>query len=122
LAQRAKHGKRRERAAEARDPGPDAAARIHPSLAYLGTCALLGAVLGWVPVLVHGPIPAKFDVHGIDGSLAVWAWYAARMLIGVWVGLTRWPSPWFLRGPLCGALSLLPVGLVSLAVPDCGPG
>jgi len=88
---------------------------------YPLVCALLGLGLGWLPWLVHGPIPQKFDLFYLKGSMIVWAWYAARMLIGVWVGLTWWPRRWWLRGPLCGGLVMLPLGLVSLGVPTCGP-
>ena len=83
-------------------------------------CTLLGLVLGWLPKLVHGPIPQKFDVLYIKGSIAVWGWYVARMMIGFMVGITRWPARWYLRGPLCGCVLMLPLGLVSLATPGCG--
>lgn len=89
-------------------------------LPYPLICTLLGAVLGWVPMFLHGPIPAKFNVLYIHGSIAVWAFYAARLLIGVLVGITTWPRPWFVRGPLCGVLALFPLTLVSLAMPGCG--
>jgi hypothetical protein len=82
---------------------------------------LLGLVLGWLPWLVHGPIPQKFDLFYLKGSVIVWAWYAARMLIGFWVGVARWPARWWLRGPLCGALVMLPLGFISLGIPTCGP-
>jgi prepilin-type processing-associated H-X9-DG protein len=84
-------------------------------------CTLLGLVLGWVPFFLHGPIPEKFNVLYIDGSVAVWAFYSARLLIGFAVGVTVWPGRWYLRGPLMGALTLLPVGFVSWATPGCGP-
>jgi len=109
------------RGAEAASSG-SAAGRSAAPWVYIGTCAALGAVLGWMPLALHGPAAGKFDVHGIDGSFAVWAFYGSRLMIGVWVGLTRWPSPWFLRGPLCGAIAMLPVTFISLAVPECGPG
>ena len=83
-------------------------------------CALLGVAIGWWPRLVHGPIPYKFNVLGIRGAIAVWAFYSARMLIGFLVGITRWPERWYLRGPLCGFVSLFPVTLVALATPGCG--
>ena len=83
-------------------------------------CAGLGLVLGWLPWLVHGPHPAKFAVLYIHGQIAVSAFYTARLLIGLFVGITVWPGPWFLRGPLVGALVMLPVGLISLATPRCG--
>jgi hypothetical protein len=88
-------------------------------MAYRLVCALLGLGLGWLPKLVHGPIPEKFDVLYIRGAVAVWGFYAARLSIGVVVGLTTWPARWYLRGPLCGALLMLPVGLIALATPGC---
>jgi hypothetical protein len=91
------------------------------ALPYPLVCALLGLVLGWLPWLVHGPIPQKFDLFYLKGSVIVWAWYVARMLIGFWVGVTRWPARWWLRGPLCGALVMLPLGFISLGPPTCGP-
>lgn len=87
---------------------------------YPLVCVALGLVLGWLPRLVHGPIAEKFDVLYIQGSIAVWGYYSARMLIGVWVGLTTWPARWYLRGPLCGFLSLWPLTLIALATPGCG--
>jgi hypothetical protein len=83
-------------------------------------CALIGLLLGWLPWLIHGPNPAKFSVIYMNGPLAVWAYYSARMLIGVFVGLTVWPRPWYLRGPLCGFFVMLPVTFVALATPRCG--
>lgn len=90
------------------------------TLPYALLCLLLGLVLGWFPWLFHGPIPEKFDRFFIDGSIAVWAWYLARMLIGGWVGVTVWPERWWIRTPLCGFFGMLPVTIVSLAVPTCG--
>lgn len=87
---------------------------------YPLVCIALGAALGWVPLFVHGPIAEKFNPHYIQGAVAVWAFYSARMMIGVWVGLTSWPSAWYLRGPLCGFLSLLPITFIPLAMPECG--
>jgi hypothetical protein len=89
-------------------------------LPYPLLCTLLGLVLGWLPRLVHGPIPQKFNVLYIRGATAVWAFYTARMLIGFVVGITRWPAAWYLRGPLCGFLMLFPLTLISLAMPGCG--
>ena len=83
-------------------------------------CALIGLVLGWIPWLIHGPHPAKFSVLYMDGPIAVWGFYSARMLIGTFVGLTSWPERWFLRGPLIGFLVMLPVTFISLATPRCG--
>jgi hypothetical protein len=83
-------------------------------------CTLLGLVLGWLPVLFHGPIAEKFDAHYIEGSIAVWAFYLARLSIGFWVGMTRLPPQWFLRGPLVGFLIMLPLTFITLATPECG--
>lgn len=94
-------------------PGP-AAAR------YTLLCVALGLVLGWAPRWLHGPIPQKFDVLYIKGAVALWGWYVARMSIGFWIGVATWPRPWWLRGPLLGALALLPLTFVSLAMPACG--
>jgi hypothetical protein len=88
---------------------------------YALLCTALGLALGWLPVLVHGPIAEKYNVLYIRGDIAVWGWYTARALIGFLVGITRWPSRWWLRGPLCGLLMLFPLSLVSLATPGCGP-
>jgi hypothetical protein len=89
-------------------------------LPYPVLCTLLGLALGWLPRLFHGPIPAKFDVLYIDGSIAVWAYYLSRLSIGFWVGVGAWPDRWYLRGPLYGFLAMLPVTLVALAMPRCG--
>jgi hypothetical protein len=83
-------------------------------------CTLLGLVLGWLPVLIHGPIPAKFNALYIHGEVAVSAFYCSRLLIGLFVGITRWPQQWYVRGPFCGLLLMLPVGLIALATPGCG--
>lgn len=91
-------------------------------LGYVPTCILLGIVLGWLPMLFHGPIPEKFDQFWIRGSLAVWAWYLSRMAIGLLVGITVRPRIHWLRGLLVGAGAMFPLGFVSLAVPTCGPG
>ena len=88
---------------------------------YPLVCALVGLALAWVPSWLHGPIPYKYNILGINGALAVWAWYVARSLIGFLVGITAWPPPWWLRGPLVGFLTILPLGIVSLATPGCGP-
>jgi hypothetical protein len=87
---------------------------------YRLLCVLVGLSLAWVPGLFHGPIPYKYDVFGIRGDIAVWGWYTARMLIGFVVGVTTWPRTWWVRGPLLGFLTMLPLGLVSLATPGCG--
>lgn len=87
---------------------------------YPLVCTLLGLVVGWLPRLVHGPNPAKFTLLYINGSIAVSGFYTARLLIGFIVGITRWPERWYLRGPMCGALMMLPLGLVALATPGCG--
>lgn len=72
-------------------------------------------------MVFHGPIPEKFDLFYLRGSVAVWSWYTARLLIGFLVGITCWPRRWYLRGALCGFLMMLPPGIMSLAVPTCGP-
>ncbi len=89
---------------------------------YVLVCVMLGVALGWIPVLLHGPIPEKFNLYYIHGSIAVWAFYSARMMIGFVVGVSVWPRRWYLRGPLWGCLTMLPVTFFSLAVPECGPG
>jgi hypothetical protein len=89
-------------------------------LPYPAICALLGLAIGWTPMLLHGPIPEKYDVLYVQGSIAVWGWYAARLLIGFIVGITWWPRAWWLRGPLIGLLTMFPLGWVSLATPGCG--
>lgn len=90
-------------------------------LPYPLLCTLLGLALGWVPRLLHGPIHEKFDQYYIKGVVAVWAWYTARSAIGFLVGITHWPERWWLRGPLCGAIMIVPLCFISLAVPSCGP-
>lgn len=87
---------------------------------YVLVCTAIGLVLGWIPMLLHGPIPQKYDILYIRGDVAVWGWYTARLLIGFLVGITVWPRPWYLRGPLIGLLTLFPLTLVSLATPGCG--
>jgi len=89
-------------------------------LRYRVLCTTLGLGLGWLPWLLHGPIPEKFNVLYIDGPVAVWAFYTARMSVGFFVGTSTWPRAWYLRGPLFGVLALLPVTLISLATPGCG--
>lgn len=97
-----------------------AASRALTSRRYLITATLIGLALAWIPSFLHGPIAAKFDLLYINGSIAVWGWYVARSLIGFFVGITQWPRPWFLRGPMVGFLVMLPLTLVSLATPGCG--
>ena len=87
---------------------------------YALLCALLGVAIGWLPMLLHGPIAEKYDAVYMDGRVAVWGWYSARLLIGALVGITWWPRVWWLRGPLCGLLMLFPLGWVSHATPGCG--
>ena len=87
---------------------------------YPVVCAILGLILGWLPRMIHGPNPLKFTVLYINGAVAVWAFYSARLLIGLLVGITRWPARWYLRGPLCGVLMMLAPGLMALATPGCG--
>ncbi|MEW6269451.1 MAG: hypothetical protein AB1689_09170 [Thermodesulfobacteriota bacterium] len=90
------------------------------SLPYALVCTAVGLLLGWVPALFHGPIPQKFDAVYMRGDVAVWAFYSARLLIGLSIGITCLPRRWYLRGPLCGFLALLPVSLIALANPGCG--
>lgn len=93
---------------------------IADKIPYPLVCALLGLVLGWLPWLVHGPIPEKFNILYIEGSIAVWAYYSARLSIGFWVGISQWPRRWWLRGPLVGIVAMMPLGLLALATPRCG--
>ena len=93
---------------------------LRKGIPYLPLCAALGLALGWLPVLIHGPIPEKFDVLYIRGAVAVWAYYSARLLIGFLIGITAWPHPWYVRGQLIGFLTTLPVTFVALASPGCG--
>ena len=97
-------------------------AQRHPlaNAPYLGVCVALGLAAGWLPALLHGPIAEKFNVLYVEGRIAVWAFFLARCLIGFWVGVTALPRRWYLRGPLCGALALLPLTLIPLAMPNCG--
>jgi hypothetical protein len=87
---------------------------------YVVVCAALGLMLGWIPRFFHGPIPAKFDIFYLDGAVLVWGFYVARSMIGLLVGITLLPRAWYVRGPLCGALVMVPLGFVSLATPGCG--
>jgi hypothetical protein len=90
-------------------------------LTYTRLCVALGLLAGWTPMLFHGPIPQKFDLYYLDGRLAVWAYYLSRLLIGPAVGITVVPRRWYVRGPLLGALLMVPTGFFSLATPGCGP-
>lgn len=72
------------------------------SLPYPLVCAVLGFVIGWAPMLFHGPIPEKFDLYFIHEAVAVWAYSLARLSIGFWGGISSRPERWWLRGPLCG--------------------
>lgn len=89
-------------------------------ISYPLLCAILGLGLGWLPMFVHGPIPEKFNVLYIDGSIAIWAFYAARLSIGLLVGVSVWPRRFWLRGPALGALAMLSPALLALATPRCG--
>ena len=44
-----------------------------------------------MPYLVHGPIPEKFNVLYIDGPVAVWGFYTARMMPGELIAASNWP-------------------------------
>jgi len=89
-------------------------------LPYPLLCALLGLALGWLPILVHGPIAEKFNVLYIRGDVAIWAFYAARLSIGLLVGISVWPKRWWLRGPMIGLLAMLSPALIAWATPRCG--
>jgi hypothetical protein len=91
-------------------------------LPYPLLCSLLGFGLGWLPLLLHGPIPEKFNVLYIQGSVAIWTFYVPRLAIGFWVGISAWPRQWWLRGPLLGALAMLGPGMLALGMPQCGSG
>lgn len=71
-------------------------------------------------MLLHGPIPAKFNVLYVDGAVAVWSYYVARLMIGFLVGFSTWPRPWWIRGPICGFLAMLSPAIMAVAVPGCG--
>jgi len=88
---------------------------------YTLLCTLVGIGLGVLPGFVHGPIKEKYDVLYIKGAIVVWGWYVARCTIGFLVGITTRPERWWLRGPLCGAIMLVPLSFVSLGTPGCGP-
>jgi hypothetical protein len=98
----------------------DPFARMRMRLPYPLLCTAVGLVVGWFPVLFHGPIREKFDIFYLDGGLAVWAWYCSRLLIGFLVGISAWPRLWYVRGPLIGVLVMIPPGFFSLATPGCG--
>ena len=91
-----------------------------PSLSYPLVCTIAGLVYGWLPRLVHGPIPAKLTLVRLNGALAVWTYYGSRLLIGFMVGCGVWPRTWWVRGPLYGFLLMLPPGMLALATPGCG--
>jgi hypothetical protein len=88
---------------------------------YILICTALGLALGWLPALFHGPIPEKYNLLYINGAVAVWGHYSARLLIGFMVGVAAWPGQWYVRGPLMGFLMLFPVSMISRGVPGCGP-
>lgn len=87
---------------------------------YPLVCTLAGLVYGWLPILLHGPIPEKLSAARLNGALAVWTYYNARLLIGFMVGCGVWPARWWLRGPLYGLLIMLVPGMLALATPGCG--
>lgn len=95
-------------------------ATLPARLRYTAVCIALGLALGWLPAIVHGPIPEKWDVQSVRGSVLVWGYHVARLSIGMWVGITSVPSAWYLRGPLCGAMAMIPLGFVGLSNPLCG--
>jgi len=89
-------------------------------LSYPVVCTGVGLVVAWLPALLHGPVAAKFDLLYIRGDIAIWSFYSARLLVGFLVGITWWPKRWYVRGPMCGFLTLLPPAIVALATPGCG--
>lgn len=93
---------------------------LRDRIPYPLLCTILGFGLGWLPMLIHGPIPEKFNVLYIQGAIAIWAFYAARLSIGLLVGVSVWPRQWWIRGPALGALSMLSPALLALATPRCG--
>src|SRR5262249_55859954 len=111
------HG-RRSGAALARD----ARFRVRPSrlVRYRLGSTPGRLVLGWLPLLVHGPIPEKLAAVRLNGAIAVWCYYSARLLIGFMVGVGTWPAPWWARGPLYGFVLMVPPGCLALATPGCG--
>lgn len=102
-------------------PSPSGGLSGRERLSYVLVCTLIGLAIGWIPMFLHGPIPYKYNVLYINGAIAVWGWYTARLLIGYVVGISTWPRPWWIRGPMCGFMTLFPLSLVSLATPGCGP-
>ncbi len=96
------------------------ASPLRNRLPYPLLCALLGLGFGWLPMLVHGPIPEKFNVLYIRGDVAIWAFYGARLSIGLLVGISVWPRQWWLRGPMVGLLAMMSPALIALATPRCG--
>ena len=95
-------------------------APLRDRVPYPLLCAVLGLGLGWLPFFIHGPIPEKFNVLYIEGAIAIWTFYAARLSIGLLVGVSVWPRRWWIRGPVLGALAMLPPALLALATPRCG--
>jgi hypothetical protein len=96
-------------------------ATFRDRLPYPLLCTLLGLGLGWLPMFLHGPIPEKFNVLYIQGSIAIWTFYVPRLSIGLLVGIAAWPQRWWLRGPLLGAFAMLGPGMLALGMPRCGP-
>lgn len=94
--------------------------RLAARLLFPVVSTAAGLVFGWLPRLFHGPIKEKFDLLYIEGAIAVWGYYVARCLIGFLVGITGWPVRWWIRGPMCGFLTMLPLTIVALATPGCG--
>ena len=91
-----------------------------PARRYIFLCTAIGLALSWVPAYIHGPIREKWDYYYLNGGWAIWTWYLARAGVGFFVGITVWPTRWWVRGPLIGMLLLLPPCMMSLANPLCG--
>ena len=64
---KARKGGTRDVAAERESPVRQWRDRIP----YTLLCVVLGLALGWLPKLVHGPIPEKFDYYFLNGSTIV---------------------------------------------------
>jgi hypothetical protein len=90
------------------------------NLRYVAVSTAIGLLLGWLPALVHGPVAEKWNVHGVHGGTLVAGYFVARLSIGFWSGAVVVPRAWFLRGPICGALAMLPLGFVGLSNDLCG--
>lgn len=62
------------------------------------------------------PGPQKFNGLYIRGVIAC----SACILVGFLVGIPSWPASWYLRRPRGGLRMMVPLTLISLAMPGCG--